>query len=65
MEGHASIVTETLKNGIFISIDISSDYYADSKYIRFIKLSASHKKLRTCKNLSDNLKREETPLKVK
>jgi hypothetical protein len=34
-----SIVTETLEKGILISIDTSkeSDFYADFKYISFIK----------------------------
>ena len=47
-ERPGSIVNETLKNGISMLKDISkeSDFYADFKYIRFIKFSLCHQKLR-------------------
>ena len=68
MERCGSIVTETLENGILISINLSKDfaYYADSKYIRFIKFSVIHQKLRARENVADFRKKvEENPLKVK
>ena len=48
-----SIVTETLKNGILISIVTSkeSHFNADFKYINFIKISFIHRKLRSWENL--------------
>jgi len=46
-----------------ISINISSAYYVDSKYIRFINLSFTHKRLQDCKNLPDFQKREGKPPK--
>ena len=47
-ERPGSIVNETLKNGISMLKDISkeSDFYADFKYISFIKFSLCHQKLR-------------------
>ena len=43
-ERPGSIVKETLKNGILIPIDISKelDFYADFKYIKFVKFSLTH-----------------------
>ena len=67
-ERPCSIVTETLENGILISINLSKDfaYYADSKYITFIKFSVIHQKLRARENVADFRKKvEENPLKVK
>ena len=50
-ERPGSIVNETLKNGISMLKDISkeSDFYADFKYISFIKFSLCHQKLRAWK----------------
>jgi hypothetical protein len=47
----------TLKNWILIPIDISKElaYYADSKYIRFIKFSLTHQNLQAWENLSNFL----------
>ena len=47
-ERPGSIVNETLKNGISMLKDISKelDFYADFKYISFIKFSLCHQKLR-------------------
>ena len=47
-ERPGSIVTETLKNGIFITIDASKELYfnADCIYISFIKFRIAHQKLR-------------------
>jgi len=47
-ERPGSIVTETLKNGILIPIVTSEElhYNADFEYIRFIKFSFTHHKLR-------------------
>ena len=47
-ERPGSIVNKTLKNGISILKDISkeSEFYADFKYISFIKFSHCHQKLR-------------------
>ena len=47
-ERPGSIVNETLKNGIWMLRDISkeSNFYADFKYISFIKFSLCHQKLR-------------------
>ena len=46
-----------------IPIDISKElaYYADSKYIRFIKFSLTHQKLRAWENLSDFQKKGGKP----
>ena len=46
-ERPGSIENKTLKNEILIPIDISKelDFYADFKYISFIKFSLSHQKL--------------------
>ena len=46
-ERRDSVVTETPKDGILISIDISKElnYYADPKYLRFIKFSVTDQKL--------------------
>ena len=47
-EWPGSIVTETLKSGILISIVTSKELHfnADFKYISFIKISFTHQKLR-------------------
>ena len=47
------IVTKTLKNWIWISIDASkeSNIYADFKYVSFIKFSFTYQKLRAWENL--------------
>ena len=44
-ERNGSIVTKTLENRILISIDTlkTSAYYADSKYIKFIKFSRTYR----------------------
>ena len=46
-ERTGSIVNESLKHGILIIIDTpsESDFYADFKYIRFIKFSLIHQKM--------------------
>ena len=51
-ERPSSIVNETLKNKILILKDTSKelDFYADFKYISFIKFSLYHQKLRAWKN---------------
>ena len=50
-----SIVTETIKSRILISIHIPKEwaYNADPKYVRFIKFSVTHQRLRDCENLPD------------
>jgi len=52
-ERPGSIVTETLKNGIFLPIVISKEsyFYVYFRYISFIKFSHAHQKLRALKNL--------------
>jgi len=52
-ERPGSIVTKTLKNWILISIATSkeSHFYADFKYISFIKFSLTHQKLGAWENL--------------
>ena len=47
-ERSGSIVNETLKHGILILIDASkkSNFYADFKYISFIKFLVTYDKLR-------------------
>ena len=52
-ERPGSTVNETLKNGILIQQDTSQelDFYADFKYISFIKFSLCHQKLRARENL--------------
>ena len=62
LQNGATIVTET-KNEFLISADISLAYYVDSRYIRFIKLSITHKRLRNCETFSDFRKKEETSTK--
>jgi hypothetical protein len=46
-EQPGSIVTKTLKTEILIPIDtsIESEFYADFKYVSFIKFSLTHQKL--------------------
>ena len=48
-----SIVNENLKNGILGLKDTSkeSNFYADSKYISFIKFNLCHQKLQAWENL--------------
>ena len=50
-----SIVTEILKDRIFILIDASEELslYADFKCTIFIKFNFTHQKLRTWENLPD------------
>ena len=64
-ERPCSIVNETLKNGISMLKDKSkeSDFYADFKYISFIKFSLRHQKLRARENLPYFGKQGETPPK--
>ena len=52
-ERSGSIVNETFKNVIFILVDTSkeSDFYADLKYISFIKFSLVYQKLQAWGNL--------------
>ena len=52
-ERPGSIVKETLKNEILMLKDTSKElnFYADSKYISFIKFSLCHQKLRARENL--------------
>ena len=52
-ERPGSIVNETLKNGILMLKDTSKelDFYADFKYINFVKFSLCHQKLRAWENL--------------
>ena len=59
------MVTETLANGFWISIDTSkeSDFNPDFKYISFIKFSPTHQKLRAWENLTDFRKKRERPPK--
>ena len=54
MERPASMVNETLKNGILILKDTSKqlDFYADFKYTYFIKFGLCHQKLRAWENLT-------------
>ena len=48
------MVTETLKSGILIPINLSKEltYYPDSEYISFIKFSITHQTLRAQENCS-------------
>ena len=52
-ERPGSIVNETLQNGILMLKYTSkeSDFYADFKYISFIKFNLCHQKLRSWENL--------------
>ena len=52
-ERPSSIVTETLKNGVFITIVTSKKlhFYADIKYISLIKFRLTQQKLRAWENL--------------
>ena len=47
-ERPGSVITKTLENRILIPIDTSKelDFYADFKYIGFIRFSLNHQKLR-------------------
>ena len=47
IEATRSLVNESLKNEILIQIDTSKelDFYADLKYISFIKFNLTHQKL--------------------
>ena len=62
-ERPGSMLNKTLKNGILMLKYTSkeSHFYADFKYISFIKFSPIHQKLRAWKNLSNSRKKEETP----
>jgi len=52
-EQPGSIVTETLKNGIFVTIVTSKElhFHVDFKYISFTDFRLTHQKLRACENL--------------
>jgi len=66
-ERPGSILTETLKNWILISIGISKElaYYSDSKCISFIKFRLTHQRLRAWEYLLDFRKRGKHSPKVK
>ena len=68
-ERPGSTFTETLKKGILIPIGTSkeSNFYAEIRYISFIKFSLTHQKLQSLthrKNLPYFWKRGKHPLKV-
>ena len=64
-EWFGSKVTETVKNGILTSIDTSKDlaFYADTKYIKVIKIGFTYEKLRAWEIFPDFRERRETPPK--
>jgi hypothetical protein len=59
------MVTETLKNGIFIPIDTSkeSDFNTDFKCISLFEFSFTHQKLCAWENLADFRKKRKRPPK--